>query len=48
LDEAAGLDEAQQAEKIFFDFLTKAYEVYMTGDDNYDSMEATLMENFGT
>lgn len=47
MDDAAGLDESQQAEKIFFAYLTKAYAVYFAGSDNFESMEEALMGNFG-
>ncbi|KAJ3078995.1 kinetochore-associated Ndc80 complex subunit ndc80, partial [Quaeritorhiza haematococci] len=34
-------------EKIFFEYLTKAYAVFLAGGDDYDAMDAELMANFG-
>ncbi|KAI8849418.1 HEC/Ndc80p family-domain-containing protein [Chytridium lagenaria] len=34
------------AEKVFFEYLTKAYAVFLAGDDNYDSMDRELISNF--
>ncbi|KAJ3284177.1 kinetochore-associated Ndc80 complex subunit ndc80 [Rhizoclosmatium sp. JEL0117] len=35
-----------QGEKVFFDYLTKAYAVFLAGDDNYDAMDDELISNF--
>ncbi|KAJ3196946.1 kinetochore-associated Ndc80 complex subunit ndc80 [Irineochytrium annulatum] len=33
-------------EKVFFDYLTKAYAVFLAGDDNYDAMDQELISTF--
>lgn len=42
------VDQAAQAEKIFFDYLVKAYDVFLAGSDDYAAMDKTLNANFGT
>ncbi|TPX46493.1 hypothetical protein SeMB42_g03675 [Synchytrium endobioticum] len=39
-------DPTANAEKIFFDYLTKAYELWMAGGDNFDSIDQELISNF--
>lgn len=33
-------------EKIFFDYLTQAYKVFLAGDDDFEEMEKELADNF--
>ena len=40
------VDDNEQAEKYFFEYLVTAYSAYMAGSDNFDSMELVLFENF--
>ena len=47
--EAADSSEDQEStnpESIFYEYLGKSYEVFLNGDDNYDSMLGELEENF--
>jgi hypothetical protein len=50
-DEFGGKMEAvndpAHAEKIFFEYLSKAYAVFLAGDDNYDAMDSELITSFG-
>jgi SMC interacting uncharacterized protein involved in chromosome segregation len=51
-DEFGGKMEAvndpAHAEKIFFEYLSKAYAVFLAGDDNYDAMDSELITSFGS
>ena len=46
MDEINGLSEAEQADKIFFDYLIKAYGVFLEGTDDFDGMDQALVANF--
>lgn len=35
-----------EAERMFFDYLTKTYRMFLNGDDHYESMQAELASNF--
>ncbi|KAJ3391310.1 kinetochore-associated Ndc80 complex subunit ndc80 [Entophlyctis sp. JEL0112] len=39
-------DPSAQGEKVFFDYLTKAYSTFLAGDDDYDNMDNELIANF--
>ncbi|KAJ3105223.1 kinetochore-associated Ndc80 complex subunit ndc80 [Phlyctochytrium planicorne] len=39
-------DAELAAEKVFFEYLTKTYAVFLAGDDNYDTMDRELIANF--
>ncbi|KAI9353822.1 HEC/Ndc80p family-domain-containing protein [Obelidium mucronatum] len=48
MDQQGDFDEDanSQGEKVFFTYLTKAYAVFLAGDDNYDAMDDELIANF--
>ncbi|KAJ3073609.1 kinetochore-associated Ndc80 complex subunit ndc80 [Podochytrium sp. JEL0797] len=37
---------AEQSAKVFFEYLSKAYAVFLAGDDSYDTMDHELMATF--
>jgi len=39
--------ESDNSEKLFFSFLSKAYSMFLSGDDNYEALEAELGQIFG-
>lgn len=41
------VNDPAHAEKIFFEYLSKAYAVFLAGDDNYDAMDSELIASFG-
>lgn len=41
------VNDPAHAEKIFFEYLSKAYAVFLAGDDNYDTMDSELISSFG-
>ncbi|KAI8921009.1 HEC/Ndc80p family-domain-containing protein [Powellomyces hirtus] len=46
IDDGTGLQEDLHPEKIFFNYVTEAYSVFLQGDDNYDAMDRQLMDRF--
>lgn len=47
MEEESGLYPIHnQAERMFFDYLGKAYSFFLAGNDNYDGMDDDLIGNF--
>lgn len=42
------LSEVEQADKMFFEYLTRAYAIWLEGADETEVIDRTLLENFGT
>lgn len=37
----------EQADRMFFDYLTRAYAIWLKGADETEVIDRTLLENFG-
>lgn len=46
-DDGTGLHSADNPEKIFYDYLVKTYELYISEGAELESMDYELMANFG-
>jgi SMC interacting uncharacterized protein involved in chromosome segregation len=44
--EAEANDETKQAEKMFLDYLSKAYTMFLNGTDNNQVIDQHLLDNF--
>ncbi|KAJ3271869.1 kinetochore-associated Ndc80 complex subunit ndc80 [Terramyces sp. JEL0728] len=45
-EDSSDLNENEQAEKMFFEYLTKAYSLWLSGANDLDIIDRTLLENF--
>ena len=41
------LSEVEQADRMFFEYLTRAYAIWLNGADETEVIDRTLLENFG-
>ncbi|KAI9143730.1 HEC/Ndc80p family-domain-containing protein [Paraphysoderma sedebokerense] len=46
MEPGTGFDEGMDNDMLFFDYLTKAYQGFLAGDDDFGIMEAELATNF--
>lgn len=40
------LSEAEEAESIFLEYLTKAYKLWLNGANDFEAIDKTLLQNF--
>ncbi|TPX70338.1 hypothetical protein SpCBS45565_g01736 [Spizellomyces sp. 'palustris'] len=46
IDDGTGIQDDVQPEKMFFNYVTQAYGVFLQGDDNYEYMDKELIDSF--
>ena len=40
-------DDGVNENRVFFDYLSKAYAAFLAGDDNFEALDKELADSFG-
>lgn len=46
VEDTSQLSEAEQAERMFFEYLTKAYTLWLNAEEDSETIDNSLLENF--